>query len=697
MRIHRASLMSVLVVSLAALGAAGAIGCEVASDSAADSAHGRVNLALVAQSPSGASYRLTSASFAVTGPESATLTTEADPDATVLTTDLAAGAYSIQLAPGWVLERISNGTVTAVEAQLTSPNPVAFEIQSQQHTSVAFRFQVGDDVVEFGDGTLDVSIIVDEEPSCSAPLTSCAGECVDTLTDAENCGACGNSCTSGNCTDGVCAVCAPNQYDLDGDPDNGCEYSCVFQSATDLPDDGFVDENCDGVDGVAAQAVFVSPSGLDTNTGTMASPVRTIGAALTLAQNEGLSAVYVAAGTYAERVTLANGLSIYGGYASDGTWQRSASNVSRISSTTMIANRMLAVEGSSITSPTTLDRLTIESGNVNGQGASSVAMLCTGCIALTLKNSSLTAGNGGAGASGTSGAQGAQGPAGFNGGAGACSGGSGSPGSAGTNVCSGTSVSGGAGGPGGTPGNFGGTGSSGVNGGGSGGPGGAGCTGALGGVLSCTANPGQNGVNGQPGANGSNGTPGTGGQFITGVWTGNPGQPGTLGSHGRGGGGGGGGGGENGPQDGVGNGGAGGGAGGCAGGQGTGGSAGGGSFGLVLINSTGVSLVNNVITSRTGGNGGAGGNGGLGGNGGNGGVGANVCTGEVGRGGDGGAGGRGGNGGHGGGGAGGPSYAVYRSGTNVTVNGNVLTPGAGGQGGPSSGLAGGQGASAPIN
>ena len=49
---------------------------------------------------------------------------------------------------------------------------------------------------------------------------------------------------------------------------------------------------------------------------------------------------------------------------------------------------MLAVEGANITSPTTLDRLTIESGNATGSGVSSYAMLCTSCGGVTLKNSS---------------------------------------------------------------------------------------------------------------------------------------------------------------------------------------------------------------------------------------------------------------------------------------------------------------------
>jgi hypothetical protein len=696
MKSHRASVMSVLVVTLAAIGSVGAIGCEAATDPAQSSAPGRVRLALSAQSPSGVSYRLTSASFAVTGPQTATLSTDADPNATVLSTELDAGSYSIELAPGWVLERVTNEGAVAVAATLVSPNPVDFEIHALERTGVAFQFSVAGEVVELGDGTLDVTIGVDDE-TCVAPLARCADECVDLTSDASNCGACEVVCDSGQCTNGVCTGCAPNQYDLDGNPANGCEYSCVFQSATDLPDDAFVDANCDGVDGNAAAAIFVAPSGSDGAAGTKAAPLQTIGAALARAQSEGLTAVYVSEGTYSERVTLANGISVYGGYSRQHDWQRSASYVSLISSTAVINSRVLAVEGTNITAPTTLDRLTIQSGNASGSGVSSYAMFCTGCSGVTLSNSSLSAGNGGAGSSGTSGSAGAQGTSGAPGGAGACSSTTpGASGAGGVNVCSGATVSGGAGGIGGTPGNPGATGQSGALNGGGGGIGGAGCDGGIFGT-SCTASPGQNGSAGQQGAVGASGGAGQGGQFIGGAWVGGAGLSGATGTAGRGGGGGGGGGGENTLQDGAGNGGGGGGAGGCGGAFGTGGTAGGGSFGLVLIGSNGFTLLSNVIHSGNGGIGGAGANGGLGGNGGTGAQGATVCTSEVGRGGNGGNGGRGGDGGHGGGGAGGPSYAVYRSGTNVAVSGNVLTPGLGGNGGTSPGIAGSAGASAPVN
>ena len=46
---------------------------------------------------------------------------------------------------------------------------------------------------------------------------------------------------------------------LDQNDANGYEYSCVFVSNGDEPDDSFQDANCDGIDGIAANAVFVAP------------------------------------------------------------------------------------------------------------------------------------------------------------------------------------------------------------------------------------------------------------------------------------------------------------------------------------------------------------------------------------------------------------------------------------------------------
>ena len=100
--------------------------------------------------------------------------------------------------------------------------------------------------------------------------------------------------------------------------------------AVDKPDLGFVDSNCDGIDGDKAAAIFVAPGGSDANDGSFGHPMATVAAAVV----KGLAAhkdVYVAAGTYDGKVSIlgeAGQIGIYGGY-DPATWARSAANADR--------------------------------------------------------------------------------------------------------------------------------------------------------------------------------------------------------------------------------------------------------------------------------------------------------------------------------------------------------------------------------
>jgi hypothetical protein len=494
--------------------------------------------------------------------------------------------------------------------------------------------------------------------------------------DVNNCGSCGASCAAQlpnavtACINGGCQFvsCLPGFVDLDGDTANGCEYACTSTSSTDVPDDAFIDANCDGVDGDASQGIFVDELGSDSNPGTRTQPMRTVVAALTRAVASAKTSIFISEGTYAGRVTLANGVSLYGGYSRINGWQRSATAVSLITSTALAPNRVSAVEGTDITRPTTIDRVTIRAGNATAAGASSYGLVCTNCTALTITNATIEAGSGGNGSPSSPGAAGANGGNGGAGGSGSCDGsGWGAGGSGGVSACG---AWGGAGGRGGSEGsNPGFPGDAGVSGlpGGMAVPGGPGPGGAGG-------NPGQRGGDGATSSrvapDGSNGAAGNGGSLVSGFWVSAAGGTGGPGGHGDGGGGGGGGGGQGCflCNDGSGNGGGGGGGGGCGGSPGTGGTGGGGSFGLFVLNSN-VTVRNSTIRSASGGAGGAGGAGGPGGSGGAAGLGGTHYTGEVGAGGNGGAGRPGGRGGHGGGGAGGPSYAVFRSNSTVSLMG----------------------------
>lgn len=505
---------------------------------------------------------------------------------------------------------------------------------------------------------------------------------VDLSSDADHCGTCGTDCsvlfphTVVDCVNNACDViqCEPNYWDLDGVASNGCEYSCTFASATDLPDSANTDANCDGIDGDISKAIFVSTGGSDFNPGTMAAPKATINNALAAAQTGSKDYVIVSNGTYDGRVDLVSGKSIYGGYSAANGWARGPFYVSTIRSTAPTGSplRQIALFGSSITGTTRVDRMRIETLGTTSPGVSNYAVYCTSCSGLALSNNIIVAGGAGAGTTGSPGSTGTNGNAGSGGAAGSCDGSSwGAGGAGGTSTCS---RAGGAGGRGGTEGNH------------------PGIIGTQGQVGTTPGNPGGGGNPGGDGGNASNGSSGTtgtsgaagsGGLVSGGFWASNSGGTGGAGTAGNGGGGGGGGGGQGCAlcDDGSGNGGGGGGSGGCGGFGATGGTGGGGSFGIFLVNSTNVQLQNNTVNAGTGGNGGTGGSGGVGGNGGAGANGNTSCNDEIGEGGDGGDGGNGGRGGGGGGGAGGPSYGLYRSNSTTISAGNVITAGSAGNGG----------------
>jgi hypothetical protein len=507
---------------------------------------------------------------------------------------------------------------------------------------------------------------------------------------------------------GACTyACTGGWYDLNGDlnngTSNGCEYACTFSSALDLPDDNFIDANCDGIDGNPANAVFVAPPplGNDGNPGTMASPVARIATAIGIAAGTG-RAVYVSNGTpYAEGpLTMVAGVSIHGGYSAQSAWVRNAFNT-----TTIVSSTGVGIVATSINTTTVIDRFEILPGNAPnpggvGPGLNSIGIEVRSSSALQIRNSRIVAGNGSRGSDGTNGTTGLAGNAGGRGNDG-CDG------------CSASGINNGAGGAGGSSpcgatGGTGGTGgydnANGVAGGGTGGGGGGRGAEVCKGSALCTDGCGLGSLAGTGGSNGTTGGAGAhmaggngAGSVVLSVWQGSRGVTGDVGGPGVGGGGGGGGGGGaddcewDYPFAGCGGapgdcnadragGGGGGGGGGCGGSGGTGGYGGGASFGVYLYNSS-VQLTNNTITAGAGGRGGDGGDYGSGGSGGD--------PGQYGAGRDdgangavGGRGGNGGRGGSGGGGGGGVSYCIYRwNSLGSSLIGNGCTQGVGGAGG----------------
>jgi hypothetical protein len=496
--------------------------------------------------------------------------------------------------------------------------------------------------------------------------------------------------------------------------------TCQPPSMTDDPDATYTDQNCDGLDGDMARAIFVAGGGANNATCglTYMTPCQTISYGITRAVSAGRPHVYVQAGMYNEVVVLANGVSVYGGY--NFNWKRGAYSDPQHRVTinggedTGGDSEWLAVRAHSIPTQVTLADVVIKGPNASGtagtsgrDGKSSYGVHAVNAK-LALTRVQIISGNGAGGGAGGNGLDAVivdrqsymDGGTGGNGEefTSACNNSSrGGSGPAGTNTCSSSpssrAMNGGTGGAGGTmdtncgifsldlnarPGSNGSTAAF-VNGtfgaAGSGGSGGETCGATTGG------NPGFI-------ANGSAGAGASGGYLSNGYWYARAGTTGGTGQNGSGGGGGGGGGGCDNGEDATGGGGGGGGAGGCAARSGgTGGGGGGGSLGVLATTSSQIAITDCELVRGVAG---AGGNGGYGGRGQSGGLrgmyGLHPGSAQPGFGG---AGAHGGHGGGGGGGAGGWAIGVVQT-SDSTITGTCTQSGGG------AGSAGNGGASAPF-
>ncbi|MBN9682686.1 MULTISPECIES: hypothetical protein [unclassified Corallococcus] len=111
---------------------------------------GLLELPLVSTS-AGRSYKLVGATFAITGPQNATIT---DTSAESVSLPLMAGTYTIQMNGEWHVER-TDAPGVAVPVTLVSPNPMSFVLGEGETRPVRFLFKVPED------GTATVGIGVD--------------------------------------------------------------------------------------------------------------------------------------------------------------------------------------------------------------------------------------------------------------------------------------------------------------------------------------------------------------------------------------------------------------------------------------------------------------------------------------------------------------------------------------------------------
>ncbi|MBM4370393.1 MAG: hypothetical protein FJ098_01980, partial [Deltaproteobacteria bacterium] len=568
-----------------------------------------------------------------------------------------------------------------------------------------------------------------------------------------DCGVCGNDCTvqinavvhhgTAACDPGlnppacVLDTCVTEVVggqtwewvDVNAALDDGCECRRAAGTTDDPPDVDFPtagqpgfplpaavyeDSNCDGVDGVEADALFVSAAAAPGGDGTRAAPFRTIGEALDVFPLSNAAYILVAAGVYVENLRLEDGVQLHGGYAEDFLSRNIVLFETEIQGDDPLpgdaAQAPIHVEdvtgpGGVLVSGFILRARDVQGQQATGPGSSSVAVLLLDCDGhVALRNCTILGGLGGAGATGSGGGTGfgtqspggtvLHGSAGLNAGAcvASCTTETQAGGAGGTNPqCTAAGAPKGGGvvcpeynqpgyhptnpGHDGTPGFCWTFDSASSN----------SCTGHATEAGYPTAIKKLDGGDGLPGADGSSGLQGNGcalaaGTFTGGQWVGGTGAVGSLGAHGQAGGAGGASGGidsapqvempagvtaKSPPRFKIGATGGGGGAGGCRGGAGGGGATGGASIGVlvgwtppVTVSSPPI-LATNRIARGYGGAGGSGGYGGLGGVGGDGGKGGNSQGFWVDwRAGAGGRGGSGGSGGGGGGGCGGASFGV---------------------------------------
>ena len=543
------------------------------------------------------------------------------------------------------------------------------------------------------------------------------------LTD-QDCALCGNDCTLVTFPKAVsvcdlvdaapeCVMqCLEGWVDLNLDEVDGCE--CEFLSADDPPDG--IDQNCDGIDGDPANAIFVSPTGTDINPGTPEQPVRSLTMGVQRCKEQAKEHVYAAQGLYPETINLGEGIRIFGGFSPDFSVRDHELHISTVEAgaaplptqVQAAVTGFLVGTGAKITS---FEGFTVTGPYVQEPEVSSYAIYLKDCGGnLLVTDNIVLAGDGGDGVEGDDGQDGQDGAPGANG-AGAydvgmetCMGVT-NPGGAGASLsCGASEVSGGNGGnavcadfdefagPSNCPvvenqqpllTEYGGSGNPKGFGGDGGepgrdatqtymfdgkvcGPDGLNCNYCH---ISLWGTEGQDGWPGSPGAHGAAGIGGGSafGALQDAEWTGATGAPGGPGTSGSGGGGGGAGGGIEtyscmmviGGSD-VGGGGGGAGSGGCPGSGGTAGTAGGGSFGIFLVWTVDPDsfpeIADNDLETGFGGDGGGGGKGGVGGTGGWGGSGGSSGAGndQTWCAGEGGKGGHGGNGGSGGGARGAP-------------------------------------------
>jgi hypothetical protein len=113
---------------------------------------GSVRIPLFATDAHGNSYRLRGATFEISGSAMVTLSDrDAAKDADSVVTPLPPGTYSLYVRPGFeVVSIASDGTISQVEAELATKNPVHFTVRQMSDESLKLEFKKGEESLHFG-------------------------------------------------------------------------------------------------------------------------------------------------------------------------------------------------------------------------------------------------------------------------------------------------------------------------------------------------------------------------------------------------------------------------------------------------------------------------------------------------------------------------------------------------------------------
>jgi hypothetical protein len=169
-----------MLLGLGVASAAAVTGCGSGGPGGSTEDMGTLSVPLSTHGPSGTEYRLRDAVFEIrseydyyddsasggldSGGSSYTLSSEDDLSASSLSISVERGYYYIRLLPGWHMEKLENGSGTAVEANLLSPATQWVFVSPRSTSWVEYQFGIGDRALWFN-GNLNIDLQVYEDPS----------------------------------------------------------------------------------------------------------------------------------------------------------------------------------------------------------------------------------------------------------------------------------------------------------------------------------------------------------------------------------------------------------------------------------------------------------------------------------------------------------------------------------------------------